>query len=953
VTLSLWPLRDLGDTKVTVSDLVQGRRTIPASSVAIYPVRCLDKRVVYSSDYYLKDMPVLLEERHSVVVREGRAQSFWLDVHLPSDAEPGLYEGQVTITPTQGEATSVRLQVRVLPFVLLEPKEVFWGEYYTGPKFAPTPGERNVAVALDLADQRAHGMTSVGLCFGMDEGDFRVEGGKVTIAPKPDSRYVAFMEAYQALGFPMPVIQLSDDGQTAAAGFPFGSAEWQAAYRDFWTALAQYHKQRGWPELIVQPVDEPGWQGPAERDRNVVCLKALKEIAGQRTEQDGPGDSYFLNVAGPHADVWNFNGALAEPGVIARAQKQGNIILTYNNDVESYRPETDRYVCGFYQLRAGARGAFNWEYMGFGGDPYDDQDSPEDSWLHRYPAMPEQGEVGGFSTGWQGTRAGVDDYRYAYTLQRAVARGLASRRKPARQAAERGQRALASILATLDYHPATRETAQWGGTSVTPEGTKQVSGQLKQPNDWDFETYDQARWQIAAATMEIMAALGEIRTPTRPERKPSAAPRPLVSDVRWLSDDSGDEAAAPPVTGQVSIPVVGQGPRCDGSLDDGAWQKAAELRPFTLMNGSGAPRQQTRVLVCADLTHLYFGLECAEENVKQLTAKVAQDGGPVWEDDCVELFFDPTLQRQAFRQIGVNSLGRVAWNDPANANWRPEVLRGVRVEPEQKRWVVEVGVPIASLGLSANTFGLNVCRERRPLESLELSCWSPTGDGFGVPERFGVASIGGSYLAEYRLGRGLVGSNELQLTIRNESRQARRLLATLSWQQRGQAALYRQEGPYDLAPGQSKELGIGYDIVTDKAPVELAVTVKDADGGQVLTERRMQQAIPPALKLGLRPKLFYLSDDLGALQLDLNLAAEVRQRAAVALRVLDAGGSRVLRRTVVTELKGRQMQGVLDLRGLGAGTYLLEAVLTAGPGPTARRLATTQVRFMRLAGPFD
>ena len=29
------------------------------------------------------------------------------------------------------------------------------------------------------------------------------------------------------------------------------------------------------------------------------------------------------------------------------------------------------------------------------------------------------------------------------------------------------------------------------------------------PNGWDFETYDRARWQLAAATMDIMASLGE------------------------------------------------------------------------------------------------------------------------------------------------------------------------------------------------------------------------------------------------------------------------------------------------------------------------------------------------------------------------------------------------------------------------------------------------------------
>jgi hypothetical protein len=953
-TVSVWALKSLGQTRVDTSDVVQGARRIPAASTAVYPVRCLDKRVVYSSDYYIKDMPVLLEERESVAVPEGRSQTFWLDVSIPTDAAPGLYEGSVTVSPTLGESQSLPLEVRVLPYSLQEPGHMLWGEYYSRPRFANSPAERNAAIARDLADQRAHGMTSVGLCFGFEAGEFAVDGANTTLSLRDDGAYTAFMQAYKYLGFPAPVMQLADDGQTAAAAFALGSAEWRAAYKSFWIAVQKLHRERGWPEVIVQPVDEPGWQGPAERERNLICLQALKEITGLRTEQDGPGDGYFIGEAGPFADVWNFNGALADPDVVARAQKQGRTILTYNNDVESYRPEVDRYVCGFYQLRAGAQGAFNWEYMGFGGDPYNDQDSVNDSWLHRYPALPEQGEVGGYSTGWQGTRAGVDDYRYAYTLEQVVVRGLKSDRKGAREAAQRAQVALRGILGTVDYSPATRERAVWTSTETDADGSRRISGQLRFPNGWEYETYDQARWQLAVATVDVLAALGDV---------PLQRPRPiaatgtqsaLLRDLQWTVSQAGQAPGAVVAAAkQVSIPRLSAAPNCDGDLRDPVWAQAADLGPFTSMDGNGPPSQQTRVRVGVDQTHLYFAVECQEESIAQITAGITEDGGPVWQDDCIELFFDPGLSRTSYRQIGINSLGKVSWNSPADPGWRPQILRGAAVDAAGKRWNVEIGVPLSGLTLTANTFGLNVCRERRPLESLELSCWSPTGGSFGTPERFGVATTGDSYLSGYRLGRGCVGSNELELTLCNASGRERNLLALLNWRQQGSTALYRQKGPFPLAPGQTRKVAIAYEIVTDRAPVALEIAVQDTDSGDVLGQQQVTQQVEPVVTVALRPRLSYLSQTEVALEVRAGLDRAGRDRAVLIVQVFGGEGGQPLRRLDISGLEGDQLCALLNVAGLPAGTHRVEAVLKSGPGSAARRLGTATTQLIRLAGPFD
>jgi len=566
VTFCLRALQDLGQTTVAPADLTGGGQKLPAEALRVYPVSYRNKRLVYSSQFYVKDMPTILERREFVPVPKDRTQLFWINVAIPADQPAGLYTGQLTVKPTQGQPVAVPLQVRVLPYRLVEPRNMFFGEYYQPPQLAKTPEEKLATVARDLQDQREHGMTSLGLCYGPNDDEFTVEGTNVTLNLKPDGLYSKTMETYKALGFPMPIIQLNDTGQTPAAKFPFGSPEYIATYKSFWIALAKMHQERGWPEMIVQPVDEPAWQGPDERSRNLACLKWLKEIPGQRTEEDGPVDGYFLSEAGPFADVWNGNGAVPAPDVMKKAQVAGRIITSYNNDVESYRPEMGRYCNGFYQLRAGARGTFNWAYISFAGDPYDDLSADTGSWMHVYPPLPELGEVGGASTGWEGARAGVDDFRFATRCCRPSdgPRGLAAR-PPAARPRRAGRRSVMSSPAcSTTRRPAARRISgkscpdrtgqrssaatsrfRMAGTS-TPTTRRAGSSPARRWTSW--RRWARFAWRARSAC-RIRAhgvcrpRAASSRTPTgaaAPRRAPagSSAPRSKSPSLSWIPPPS-------------------------------------------------------------------------------------------------------------------------------------------------------------------------------------------------------------------------------------------------------------------------------------------------------------------------------------------------------------------------------------------------------------------------------
>ncbi|HUS81189.1 MAG TPA: glycoside hydrolase domain-containing protein, partial [Armatimonadota bacterium] len=221
--------------------------------------------------------------------------------------------------------------------------------------------------------------------------------------------------------------------------------------------------------------------------------------------QDGPPDEFFEEIAGPHADVWNYNGGVGTPERVARAIADGHIIACYNNDVEGYRPELQRYAAGMYLLASGTQGIYNWEYHGWQGSPYDDQDAQYGDFLHVYPAMGD--EVGGPSTGWEGFREGTDDYKYCDLLRRTIERARGAGHVAEADAAAA---VLDEIFAGLNYQPRIRQTAKWERSFTDDDGVARISGKLLVPNGWEYADYDSARRRVADQIVGLLRVLGEL-----------------------------------------------------------------------------------------------------------------------------------------------------------------------------------------------------------------------------------------------------------------------------------------------------------------------------------------------------------------------------------------------------------------------------------------------------------
>ena len=177
------------------------------------------------------------------------------------------------------------------------------------------------------------------------------------------------------------------------------------------------------------------------------------------------------------------------------------------------------------------------------------------------------------------------------------------------------------------------------------------------------------------------------------------------------------------------IKKVEKGPVIDGELNDSAWDKSLKIKDFLIAGETREkiePKEKTEAYLCYDENSLYIAFKCYDSQIDKIKATVKEDGGPVWNDDCVEIFLDTNLDRKTYYQIAINSLGKINVIDKENNKpFEGKINRGVSIKNDH--WIVEIGIPFSSLNitnLTGQTWGFNLGRENHKIN--EYSCTSPT-----------------------------------------------------------------------------------------------------------------------------------------------------------------------------------------------------------------------------------
>jgi len=196
------------------------------------------------------------------------------------------------------------------------------------------------------------------------------------------------------------------------------------------------------------------------------------------------------------------------------------------------------------------------------------------------------------------------------------------------------------------------------------------------------------------------------------------------------------------VSPQFTMPVVAQGPALRGDLSDPLWQMGARLADFVRDDGSN-PAVTTEAYTLCDASHLYVAFVCHEPKIRDMTVSEAERDGPLWHEDCVELFLDPTRGKTWAYHWIVNTKG-VIWDGlhaPAglDRDYSADAQAGSTVLDDH--WMCELKLPFRDIGgrpQPGDRWGVNFCRPRRVGE-LEMNVWALQDGSYAAPEVFGEA----------------------------------------------------------------------------------------------------------------------------------------------------------------------------------------------------------------------
>ncbi len=377
----------------------------------------------------------------------GVTRTFWLRVFIPDGTPAGDYAGKVTVKPEKGEARTIPLTVRVLPFDLPAITGLAVGPWGSGIEMPwiegdPAAGEWMLDnFSKTLAILAKYGFTSFS---GRPHVRAILDGGKITLDTATADRE---MEIIRKAGFDRMISTYGIrtvgynlyTGPTAKDAERAGAASPQDLANTLFKMIDDHAQAKGWVPVAYNLCDEPiGEQIPVAVNTAKIhreAGKGLKQttfMGATSMRGNDPEDTHYELVRTlPMPALTLFDAASL--GVIREA---GNRFAYYNGG--------SRWTFGFYMKMLRDRQdlalRLNWHFNVAAANPYYALDAREDDycWFNTNP----RGEMVPSLSFLQEMLPGLNDYRMLLELDRRIAAAKTalgdpafSQRKPAIEAA--------------------------------------------------------------------------------------------------------------------------------------------------------------------------------------------------------------------------------------------------------------------------------------------------------------------------------------------------------------------------------------------------------------------------------------------------------------------------------------------------------------------------------------
>jgi len=493
MTFTIFPLRDLDDVSVTVTDLQSsaGQRLL-RSNIDIRYVRFMFVRPNYSVEGVYYRAPDVLMPMRRVSLKKHENFRVWLTAYVEPFTPEGIYEGFAEVWVGNEKAAEVPLKLRVLGFSLEKDQSLIFGQYYRHPysqmAAAPDAFSRNwwrQKAELEHADMAAHGMNTITMSVWSPapvDGKWKFNFEQLALC----------IDLYRRHGFYQPIV-LGLPTSSLYAKHMKGSMgshlrlvkmpppEFFKEMTDMVRVIEAERKRRQWPEFLYYPVDEPSTTKDSVAFM-VAVLKAIKEVPGVRTYVTAdPVHEQFAPMR-PYVDVWccqPFNPD--RETVLADMKQRGVEYWCYPNHIAGENDHTPlagaRMTYGFGFWRSGFRALIPWIYQAVFGDQWNYLDGEAMDFFNR---TGDNGEPIPVAL-WEAYREGIDDGKYLTTLDRWIER--------------------ADQAGLKDLADKARADRQFIWDSIN------VQTKYKFENLWSPETFDVFRWMLATQILTLKSAV--------------------------------------------------------------------------------------------------------------------------------------------------------------------------------------------------------------------------------------------------------------------------------------------------------------------------------------------------------------------------------------------------------------------------------------------------------------
>ena len=421
ITFSLYPLRNLGMVKISVTDLRGAEASISKDKIKVAYVEMVKETIGLPGGRF-ENVPTLIRAGNQVNTEAGKCQRFWLTIRIDDNVSPGVYKGKVTISPQSGLETSLPLEVTVMPISL---EDIPGIDYFMLMTYEFTeltmPWSREEKEKIYqsacniLKDYKEHGITT--LCLHSPFVLITKEDG----TPNLEDIFAA-LRAAKEIGFKGRIIwYMGHLIQTSKPKHPgnimgFDKGIHLPRLKYIVETVSEYAKEHGCPDVIFLPIDEPGdsYQDFQNKRQAItpLLLKTIKDL-GAQTMLTSDDYKQFKPVD------YLCSGEMNKEGLNA-AHDSGSVYWLFNNDVTTrcLNPTYARYIYGYYTWMNRVDGMSSWTFQ----NTQNARGLPGQADVHGsdiYLAYPDpNGPIATLK--WEAIREGIDDHKLVYQLVKRI-----------------------------------------------------------------------------------------------------------------------------------------------------------------------------------------------------------------------------------------------------------------------------------------------------------------------------------------------------------------------------------------------------------------------------------------------------------------------------------------------------------------------------------------------------